>query len=286
MESIVFDSLNALNVNDHTEKKKVGDKELTYLSWPWAWAEVKKRFPDASYTIWKNAAGLPYTVDPMTGFMVYTSVTIEGVTHEMWLPVMDGANRAMKPTEYDYTVKNPSFRYASWNADLKGYYDRYGKEQPEFLTKHVEAASMMDINKAIMRCLVKNLAMFGLGLYIYAGEDLPESEDKVPELPKETTSQKPQNKQEGASTVQAKAEVTTTQKVPEMAQNVTVLKAWLEKFTADYKDDEKHTRLYQMLNVLRTQKKISDKKLSALSVPEVNSLFERIYAAFPAEEIA
>lgn len=37
-------------------------------------------------------------------------------------------------------------------------------------------ASMFDINKAIMRCLTKNLAMFGLGLYIYAGEDLPEGE--------------------------------------------------------------------------------------------------------------
>ena len=35
-------------------------------------------------------------------------------------------------------------------------------------------AKMTDINKTIMRCLTKNLAMFGLGLYIYAGEDLPE----------------------------------------------------------------------------------------------------------------
>ena len=42
--------------------------------------------------------------------------------------------------------------------------------------KTVEQASMFDVNKTIMRCLVKNLAMFGLGLYIYAGEDLPEVE--------------------------------------------------------------------------------------------------------------
>ena len=42
------------------------------------------------------------------------------------------------------------------------------------LEKHVEKATMFDINKTIMRCLVKNLSMFGLGLYIYAGEDLPE----------------------------------------------------------------------------------------------------------------
>lgn len=148
----VFEDLNVLNINGHTEKKKVEGKELTYLSWPWAWAEVKKRYPDAHYTIWKNAEGLPYTEDPQTGYMVYTSVTIDGVTHEMWLPVMNGANRAMKRAPYEYTTK-------------------FGK-------KSVEAATMMDINKTIMRCLVKNLAMFGLGLYIYAGEDLPEVEQE------------------------------------------------------------------------------------------------------------
>lgn len=148
----VFEDLNGLNINGHTEKKKVEGKELTYLSWPWAWAEIKKRYPDAHYTIWKNEQGLPYTEDPMTGYMVYTSVTIDGVTHEMWLPVMNGANRAMKRAQYEYTTK-------------------FGK-------KSVEAATMMDINKTIMRCLVKNLAMFGLGLYIYAGEDLPEVEQE------------------------------------------------------------------------------------------------------------
>ena len=58
---MVFEDLNGLNINGHTEKKKVEGKELTYLSWPWAWAEVKKRYPDAHYTIWKNENGLPYT---------------------------------------------------------------------------------------------------------------------------------------------------------------------------------------------------------------------------------
>lgn len=162
-----FDFLNDLNINGHTEEKNVGNKTLTYLSWPWAWAEVKKHFPDAHYTIWKNADGLPYTVDPNTGYMVYTSVTIEGVTHEMWLPVMNGANRAMKPTAYKYKVGNNE--------------------------KEVEAATMMDINKAIMRCLVKNLAMFGLGLYIYAGEDLPEVEkdqDSEQNAPKQNNTER------------------------------------------------------------------------------------------------
>lgn len=146
--SSVFENLNNANVNGHTEEKN----GLTYLSWAWAWAEVKKAYPDANYTI-EKFNGLPYVYDENTGYMVYTTVTIGGITHEMWLPVMDGANKAMKAEPYKYTT-------------------RYGE-------KTCEAATMFDVNKAIMRCLVKNLAMFGLGLYIYAGEDLPESEKAV-----------------------------------------------------------------------------------------------------------
>ena len=182
----VFEDLNGLNINGHTEKKKVEGKELTYLSWPWAWAEVKKRFPDAHYTIWKNADGLPYTEDPLTGYMVYTSVTIDGITHEMWLPVMNGANRAMRRVPYEYTTK-------------------FGK-------KSVEAATMMDINKTIMRCLVKNLAMFGLGLYIYAGEDLPEVEQEeqrqAQQVPEANV--RPQ----AAQNAQKQASVSTVDKIP------------------------------------------------------------------------
>lgn len=51
---------------------------------------------------------------------------------------------------------------------------------------------MTEINKTIMRCLTKNLAMFGLGLYIYAGEDLPE--DESGEGNKATPTVTPQNK--------------------------------------------------------------------------------------------
>lgn len=146
----VFDELNAINVNEKTEKKKSGGTELTYLSWTWAWAEVKKRFPEAHYEIVMHD-GLPYVYDENTGYMVFTNVTIDGITHTMWLPVMDGANKAMKNKPYTYSTK--------YNGE-----------------KTVDAATMFDVNKTIMRCLVKNLAMFGLGLYIYAGEDLPEVE--------------------------------------------------------------------------------------------------------------
>jgi hypothetical protein len=64
---------------------------------------------------------------------------------------MDGANRSMRKGEYT---------------------GKYGKT--------VDAATTFDINKTLMRCLVKNLAMFGLGIYIYAGEDLPEAETTAP----------------------------------------------------------------------------------------------------------
>lgn len=153
-----FDKLYEINVNNHTEEKN----GLTYLSWAWAWQEVKEVYPDATYTIKKFENSLPYVYDEKVGYMVFTEVTIEGLTHEMWLPVMDGANKAMKSEPYTYQSKK-------WNSVEKKY---------DMVEKTVEAATMFDINKTIMRCLVKNLAMFGLGLYIYAGEDLPQVEEK------------------------------------------------------------------------------------------------------------
>jgi hypothetical protein len=151
----VFERLSAINVNDKTEKKK----DLTYLSWAWAWAEVKKACPDATYKIGQTEC---MTVGGENiGFMCHTEVTIEGETLAMWLPVMDGANKSMKNVPYTYST-------------------RYGDKQ-------VEAATTFDINKTMMRCLVKNLAMFGLGLYIFAGEDLPEDNTEVVVKPKAVT---------------------------------------------------------------------------------------------------
>lgn len=150
MENNVFNELNSVNVNEHVEKKNTGKTTLSYLSWAWAWAETKKRYPGATYEIVKFENGLPYCYDPKTGYMVYTKVTIEGTTHEMWLPVMDSHNAAMLAEPYEVKTK-----YSSYTVDK---------------------CTMFDVNKTIMRCLTKNLAMFGLGLYIYSGEDLPEGE--------------------------------------------------------------------------------------------------------------
>ena len=164
-----FVKLFAIDFKDHLEVKKSGNTELKYVSWAYAWAEVKKLYPTASYEV-KKFNGLPYVYDPITGYMVNTTVKIEGVSHEMWLPVLDDANKAMKAVPYTYTT--PKWDY---NPQTRRR-EKVGMEE-----RTVEAASMFDVNKAIMRCLVKNLAMFGLGLYVYAGEDLPEDAAPQPE---------------------------------------------------------------------------------------------------------
>lgn len=157
----LFEQLLTVDVGDKIEKKDAGkDKngkpiKLSYLSWAWAWAEAKKRCPDLNYEIVKQENGLPYVYDPKTGYMVYTRVTTGGQTYDMWLPVMDGNNRAMKAEPYGLTFKNGN-------------------------SITVQPATMMEINKTIMRCLVKNIAVAtGLGLYIYAGEDIPEAPEEA-----------------------------------------------------------------------------------------------------------
>lgn len=159
--AIMFKALSTLNVNDLCEKRD----SLTYLSWSNAWSVFKSYYPSATYNIIRNERGLPYFSDPELGIMVFTEVTADEVTHSMWLPVMDSKNKAMKFEPYTYQV---------WDNYKKTYVD-----------KTVNAASMFDVNKTLMRCLVKNLAMFGLGLYIFQGDDLPES--AADDIPQQTT---------------------------------------------------------------------------------------------------
>ena len=135
----IFEQLNRINVNGHTEKKN----GLTYLSWAWAWAEVKKLYPEAKYTIYERETEygpVNYFTDGRTCW-VKTGVTIEGLEHIEELPVMD--------------FKNRSISYSD--------------------------VTSMDINKAIQRSLTKACARHGLGLYIYAGEDLPDGEEPAPQ---------------------------------------------------------------------------------------------------------
>ena len=127
-----FNELNEVNVNGKTEKKN----GLTYLSWAWAWGEVKKRFPDATYTIYENKDGLFYHTDGRTCW-VKTGVTVNGIENIEYLPVMNYKNRSLP----------------------------------------LDQVTSFDVNTAIQRSLTKAVARHGLGLYIYAGEDLPEAEN-------------------------------------------------------------------------------------------------------------
>ena len=145
METNYFTQLYEINVQDRVDKKN----GLDYLAWSVAWAELKSRYPDATYKVFRfGENNLPYVFDPHTGYMVFTSVTVCGVEHEMHLAVTDGANKAMMDVPYTYLTRSGE--------------------------KTVEAATMHDINTAIMRCLTKNIAMHGLGLHIYNGDEIPQ----------------------------------------------------------------------------------------------------------------
>ena len=130
----VFSTLSAIDCSAHIEKK--GTQK--YLSWAWAWKMVKDNFPNATYTVYENAEGMPYHTDGRYCF-VKTGVTIEGIEHIEYLPVLDYNNKSIK----------------------------------------VENVTSFDVNKAIQRSLTKACARHGLGLYIYGGEDMPDTEDEL-----------------------------------------------------------------------------------------------------------
>ena len=142
MENNYFIELNKIDVSDKIEKKN----GLSYLSWAYAWGELKKRFPNATYKIYENTLPNGYVVNYFTDgktSYVKTSVTVNDIEHIEELPVMDYRNKSIP----------------------------------------LEAMTSFDVNKAIQRSLTKAVARHGLGLYIYAGEDLPEQEQKQ-EAPK------------------------------------------------------------------------------------------------------
>ena len=141
----VFETLNAINVNGRTETKN----GLTYLSWAWAWATAKEHYPEATYTIYEDNDGMFYHRDHRTAW-VKTGVTIEGIEHIEYLPVMDFRNNSIP----------------------------------------LEKLNSTDVNKAIQRSLTKALARHGLGLYVYAGEDLPSAEKEQSQTPVKKSSAK------------------------------------------------------------------------------------------------
>ena len=139
-----IEALLKTNVNEHTEKKA----NLTYLSWAWAWAEALKADPKATFKV-EMFDGKCYMEINGTA-MVWVTVTMFDKPMTCQLPVMDSGNKAIP---------------------LKGYtaVSKYGKEY------RVECDAFA-VNTAIMRCMTKALGLHGLGLYIYAGQDLPDED--------------------------------------------------------------------------------------------------------------
>lgn len=151
-ESNYFTELNNINVNDHTEKKG----GLTYLSWAWAWAEVKKIHPDANYTIYENADGWFYHTDGRTAW-VKTGVTINGIEHIELLPVMDYKNRSIPLDSITSTDVNKAIQRSLTKACARhglGLYIYSGEDLPE-----VEAEPKPDysIEKILTLATIKGI---------------------------------------------------------------------------------------------------------------------------------
>ena len=115
---------------------------LTYLSWAWAWSKVLENDPTANFEVEQ------FTHPDNANLRVpYQDI---GGSCIVWVSV----------TIFGKTVK----------VQLPVL---------DYRNKCIPAPNAFDINTSIMRCLTKGIAMHGLGLYIYAGEDLPMDAEPV-----------------------------------------------------------------------------------------------------------
>lgn len=131
---------------------------LSYLSWAWAWTEALKADPTANFHVES------FTYDDVT--LPFMKI---GDTAMVWVSVtMFGQKRTCMLPVMDHR------------------------------NKPIPKPDAFQVNTAIMRCMVKALALHGLGLHIYAGEDLPEMVDqdtgeiKQARKPEQKPEQKPE----------------------------------------------------------------------------------------------
>ena len=115
---------------------KLGHNNLNYISWAEAWDKLKEKYPDSRYQVHEDPKTHMPYFSDESGAFVKVSVTVSGLTHTTHLPVMNNRNQAVKKAELDTFI----------------------------------------VNKNIQRCLAKAIAMHGVGLYVYQGEDFPEKE--------------------------------------------------------------------------------------------------------------
>ncbi len=146
-----FSKLNSVSGN--VIKKGTGNFAANYISWADAWNELKKIYPKSNFKVYEGYDGdksMPYFKDD-NGAFVKVGVTVEGIEHIVFLPVMDNKFNAMKAVAY--TIKK-------WSREKRGMVD-----------EDVQPYTMFDINRSIQRAFAKAIAMHGMGLYVYRGED-------------------------------------------------------------------------------------------------------------------
>ena len=167
MENKTFAVLNDINVNDKV-KTKMG---LNYLSWAYAWGELLKAYPDATLNVYNR------TIE--TNETITTEDKDNGVTRTV-------VNKSTQEVPY-FTDGRTCF--VKVGVSIKGieyieYYPIMGLKNDAIPANRV---TMTDVNKALQRAFVKACARHGLGLYIYAGEDLPEAEKNAPVVVSDAT---------------------------------------------------------------------------------------------------
>lgn len=144
MEQTLFKKAIDLNVNDKVKQKN----KLNYLSWASAWSFMKTVYPDATYRIVKNEKDLEFNVGETTIYVPeHSSYHTDGRT--CWVEVEITANEITQSQQLAIMdFKNQSIPLAKVNST--------------------------DVQKSIARCLAKCCALFGVALYIFEGEDLPD----------------------------------------------------------------------------------------------------------------
>ena len=136
----VFETLSKIDVSGHIEKKM----GLSYLSWAWAWQTVKDIYPD--------------TPNPKPTKYQEMLITKDGYKlTERKVPYLTTPTGTI--VEMTVTIKGVDYTQQLYVMDNKN--------------KSVVNPTQAQINKTTQRCIVKALAMAGLGLNLYAGEDLP-----------------------------------------------------------------------------------------------------------------
>ena len=240
----IFETLNTINVNDKTEKKN----GLTYLSWAWAWGEVKKNYPDAVYKIYERDTEygpVNYFTDGRTCW-VKTGLMINGLEHIEELPVMDFRNIAIP-------------------------YDKI---------------TSTDVNKAIQRSLTKAAARHGLGLYIYAGEDLPEAEQEKKPEPVKAPVKTPVKAPEPVADVAVIAKVPQIPKIPKKEEPVNPVTQFLLTAMGGLREARKITpaannKLFKEQHQKLIGAKLApNKKLDQYTMEEAEALIDAMQKCF------